>query len=140
VSRLFSIGLDGSIVWNVSGIPDASSTLPRLRFGAISLEGRVHPFDLDSWDPWLGVELGMAREGALGSNNGSARDGPLATIGIGADVYATRWFAVGAEIRTLVLAFPGDVAVDFTSTEYATFRGTGLGLIFGVNATFRPRF
>src|SRR5260370_34134453 len=48
----------------------------------------------------------IARERGVGSSNGPAPDGPLATIGIGADVYATRWFAVGVEVRTLVLVAP----------------------------------
>lgn len=147
LSRALSLGVLGAIAWRPSsmgsGSSDGTSTDFDQRLLRISAEVRVHPFPSEVLEPWLGLEAGFASardsityHGTPGRDSDVAsQSGPVGSVGIGADAHLTRFFAIGLEVRGVVIPLGKDPPRLGPEGEKATAYGTITAASLGLNLT-----
>jgi hypothetical protein len=118
------------------------------RFWRLAAEGRLHPFDAQSPDIWLGVEAGVAAltDRAEGGNSGQStfvqsktQYAPSLGAGLGVDFYVLPRVALGLEARGMMFFFEaGDAPRSQTGVSVDKRYGTQPGLWFALTATIIP--
>lgn len=147
VTRPLSLGLLAGVAWRPSSEGTVSTlggtTEYRRRMLRLSAEARIRPFDLAPLEPWVGLEVGVVSvrdgikdTGSLKQEAGVNQTGPIGSCAVGADVFFVPSFAVGLELRGVLIPL-GDNPPDLPGQE-ATNYGTMLGVSLGLNLTLRP--